>query len=192
MSTSPWSIYRPSARAPWTLARAWTLRRRAGFGATWRELERDLADGPGPAVDRVLSAECRLDGVPPDYEATAALLGDSASASSDPHRLEAWWLYRAYFTPDPLGERLTLAWHDHFATSQLKVDDLSAMRAQNDAFKALGRGPFGDLLRAVLHDPALLVWLDAPSNRKAKPNENLARELMELFTLGVGRFTERM
>ncbi len=190
MSTSPWSIYRPSAAAPWTLARAWTLRRRAGFGATWRELERDLAGGPGPAVDRVLSAHCRLDGVPQDFEATAALLGDSASASSDPRRLEAWWLYRAYFTPDPLGERLTLAWHDHFATSQLKVDDLSAMRVQNDTFKKLGRGPFGDLLRAMLRDPALLVWLDAPSNRKAKPNENLARELMELFTLGVGRFTE--
>ena len=190
MSTSSWSVYRPSAAAPWNLARAWTLRRRAGFGATWRELERDLADGPGPAVDRVLFAQCRLDGVPQDFEATAALLGDSATASSDPRRLEAWWLYRAYFTPDPLSERLTLAWHDHFATSQVKVDDLSAMRAQNDTFKKLGRGPFGDLLRAMLHDPALLVWLDAPSNRKAKPNENLARELMELFALGVGLFTE--
>ena len=72
----PWSL---SAFAPpWNLARAWTLRRRAGFAATWPELERDLAGGPGPAVDRVLAGECRLNGVPADFDATAALLGDAA------------------------------------------------------------------------------------------------------------------
>ena len=94
------------------------------------------------------------------------------------------------FTPDPLTERLTLVWHDHFATSQLKVEDVAAMRAQNETFRRHARGPFGDLLRAMLRDPALLAWLDAPSNRKGKPNENLARELMELFTLGVGQYSE--
>jgi uncharacterized protein (DUF1800 family) len=187
---SPWSPYVPSRSAPWNLARAWTLRRRAGFAATWPELERDLAGSPGAAVDRVLSGQCRTIGVPAEFNSTAALLGDAATGSSDPRRLEAWWLYRALFTPDPLGERLTLAWHDHFATSQVKVDDVAAMRAQNDTFRQLGRGPFGDLLRAMLHDPALLIWLDASTNRKGKPNENLARELIELFTLGVGRFTE--
>ena len=187
---SPWSPYTASPSAPWNLARAWTLRRRAGFAATWPELERDLSGSPAAAVDRVLSGQCRSSGVPADFNTTAALLGDAASGSSDPRRLEAWWLYRALFTPDPLGERLALAWHDHFATSQVKVDDVAAMRAQNDTFKQLGRGPFGDLLRAMLHDPALLIWLDAPTNRKGKPNENFARELMELFTLGVGCFTE--
>ena len=65
------------------------------------------------------------------------------------------------------------------------------MKRQNETFRRHARGPFGDLLRAMLRDPALLVWLDAPSNRKGKPNENLARELMELFTLGVGHFSER-
>jgi uncharacterized protein (DUF1800 family) len=95
------------------------------------------------------------------------------------------------FSPDPLLERLTLMWHDHFATSQLKVEDTAAMRAQNETFRHLARGPFGELLRAMLRDPALLVWLDAPSNRKGKPNENLARELLELFTLGVGRYDEK-
>jgi uncharacterized protein (DUF1800 family) len=94
------------------------------------------------------------------------------------------------FTPDPLLERLTLLWHDHFATSQLKVEDVAAMRAQNETFRSHARGPFGELVRAMLHDPALLAWLDAPSNRKGKPNENLARELMELFTLGVGHYVE--
>ena len=85
-------------------------------------------------------------------------------------------------TPDPLTERATLMWHDHFATSQLKVDDVALMHRQNETFRRLGMGPFGALLRELLRDPALLAWLDAPSNRKGKTNENLARELMELFT----------
>src|SRR5262249_41247487 len=66
-----------------------------------------------------------------------------------------------------------------------KVRDLAAMRRQNEIFRAHARAPFGRLLRAVLRDPAVLVWLDAPANRKEHPNENLARELMELFTLGI-------
>jgi len=191
MNPSPWSPYRPRPSAPWDLARVWTLRRRAGFAATWNELQRDLNDGPEAAVNRVLAGTCRTEGVPADFATTADLLGDAAAGSSDPHRLQAWWLYRMLFTPDPLTERLTLLWHNHFATSQLKVDDVLAMKRQNDTFRRHARGPFGDLLRAMLCDPALLVWLDAPSNRKGKPNENLARELMELFTLGVGRFSER-
>ncbi len=68
---------------------------------------------------------------------------------------------------------------------------LAAMKRQNDTFRRHARGPFRDLLKAMLCDPALLAWLDAPSNRKGKPNENLARELMELFTLGVGHYSER-
>src|SRR5262245_11446209 len=94
-------------------------------------------------------------------------------------------------TPDPLGERLALCWHNHFATSNLKVMDLAAMRRQNELFRAHGRAKFSVLLRELTHDPALLVWLDAQANRAEHPNENLARELMELFTLGVGNYTER-
>src|SRR3954449_3736156 len=88
------------------------------------------------------------------------------------------------------GEGPPRACHAPFPTSQLKVNDVAAMRGQNETLRRHARGPFGDLLRAMLRDPALLVWLDAPSNRKGKPNENLARELMELFTLGAGWFTE--
>jgi uncharacterized protein (DUF1800 family) len=190
MNTWPWDRYRPSESVPWNPERAWTLRRRAGFAATQSELERDLAGSPAAAVDRVLAGECRSQGVPADFGETATLLGDAAAGASDARRLQAWWLYRALFTPDPMTERLTLAWHDHFATSQLKVDDVVAMRRQNETFRRLGRGPFGELLHEMLRDPALLAWLDAPTNRKGKPNENLARELMELFTLGVNRFTE--
>jgi uncharacterized protein (DUF1800 family) len=190
MKASPWSTYRPTSTAPWNLSRAWTLRRRAGFAATWGELERDMADGPARAVDRIIVGDCRLIGVPADFARTADLLGDAACSASDARRLQAWWIYRMLFTPDPLLERLTLMWHDHFATSQLKVEDVAAMHAQNETLRSHARGPFGDLVRAMLRDPALLAWLDAPSNRKGKPNENLARELMELFTLGVGHYSE--
>ena len=94
------------------------------------------------------------------------------------------------FGPDPLTERLTLMWHGHFATSNLKVNDLALMRRQNETLRSLCRAPFGQLLRAMLRDPALLIWLDAPDNTKGHPNENLARELMELFTLGIGPYSE--
>jgi uncharacterized protein (DUF1800 family) len=81
-------------------------------------------------------------------------------------------------------------WHNHFATSNLKVNDLAAMRRQNEIFRQYARAPFGELLRHAIKDPALLDWLDAPANRKEHPNENLGRESMELFTIGVGNFTE--
>src|SRR5262249_42601927 len=122
MSLSRWSAYRPSASAPWDLARAWTLRRRSGFAATWDELRRDLESGPNAAVDRVLDGTGRIQGMLAEFAPTADLLGDAAGGG-DIRRLQAWWLYRMLFTPDPLTERLTLVWHNHFATSQLKVDD---------------------------------------------------------------------
>ena len=133
MSASPSSANRPTRECPWNLHRAWTLRRRAGFAATWAELQRDLADGPEHAVERVLAGACRIEGVPDDFAATSLLLGDAAGASSDSRRLQAWWLYRMLFTPDPLLERLTLMWHDHFATSQLKVEDTAAMGGRTAA-----------------------------------------------------------
>src|SRR5688500_12591182 len=188
--TSPWSPYRPSEIAPWNLARCWTLHRRAGFGATWGELARDLDDGHEAAIERVLNGASRLAGVPGDFPQIADILGDAAAGSGNPERLKAGWLYRIVFSPDPLTERLALVWHNHFATSQLKVADLAAMRRQNETFRKHARGRFGELLRAMLSDPALLVFLDAPANRKDRPNENLARELMELFTLGVGHYSE--
>src|SRR5262249_58972658 len=104
---------------------------------------------------------------------------ESAAASHDPARLKAWWVYRMLFGPDPLGEKLALMWHNHFATSNQKVDDLEAMRSQNDVFRRHARAPFAELLKASVREPALLVWLDASVNRKGKPNENLGRELME-------------
>ena len=185
-----WAPYASGPGDPWDLRRVVHLHRRAGFGATWAEIERDLAAGAEAAVTRLLEGK-RTEGVPEDFEHRARLLADAATATGDIVRLKSWWLWRMLFTPDPLGERLTLAWHNHFATSQLKVMDVAAMRAQNELFRRLARAPFGKLLGAVTHDPALLRWLDAQSNRAEHPNENLARELMELFTLGVGNYGER-
>ncbi|AGA31248.1 DUF1800 domain-containing protein [Singulisphaera acidiphila] len=186
----PWTPYVPNAEAPWNLARVAHLHRRTGFGASWDELQRDLKDSPEASIDRVLSCKACSGEIPEDFEATSTLLAEAAVTSNDPARLKAWWVYRMLFGPDPLGERLTLLWHDHFATSNLKVDNLEAMRQQNATFRRLARAPFGELLSAAVQAPALLTWLDAPANRKGHPNENLARELMELFTLGIGHFGE--
>jgi hypothetical protein len=182
-----WAPYTPGDKAPWDLRRVVHLHRRAGFAATWKELQRDLADGAGPSVTRLLAGRARAEGVCEEFESIAdARLHDVRDMAG----LKAWWLFRAYRGPDSLGERLTLLWHNHFATSNLKVQNLGAMLRQHMAFRKHGRGPFGELLRAVVHDPAVLIWLDAPANRKGNPNENLARELMELFTLGIGNYAE--
>jgi uncharacterized protein (DUF1800 family) len=187
-----WAPYVPGPGAPWDLRRVVHLHRRAGFSASWGELKRDLAEGPEASVKRLLEGKARgkAEGVPEGFEATAGLLADAAVASNDPTRLKAWWVYRILFTPDPLGERLALMWHDHFATSNLKVNDLAAMRRQNELFRRHARAPFPALLNDAARDPALLSWLDAPANRKGHTNENFARELMELFTVGVGHFGE--
>jgi uncharacterized protein (DUF1800 family) len=184
-----WVPYAPDDKMPWNLQRVVHLHRRAGFAATWSEIHRDLKDGPQASIDRLLNGKSR-ESVPADFERVAGLLADAAVSAGDPARLKAWWVYRMLFGPDPLGERLTLMWHNHFATSNAKVDDLAAMRRQNEWFRTLGRRPFGELLTAVVRDPAILLWLDAPANRKEHPNENLGRELMELFTLGVGNYSE--
>jgi uncharacterized protein (DUF1800 family) len=180
-----WEPYAADEKAPWDMRRVVHLHRRGGFAATWNELQRDLKDGPAKGIDRLLKGQCREE-VPDNFRVVA----DQLAGVGDSSRLKAWWIYRMYWGPDPLGERLTLMWHNHFATSNEKVRDTRAMQRQNELVRKLGRGPFAVLLKAVVHDPALLVWLDAPANRKGKPNENLGRELMELFTLGVGHYTE--
>jgi uncharacterized protein (DUF1800 family) len=183
-----WAPYVASDKAPWDLRRVVHLHRRAGFAATWKELHRDLNDGPNTSVTRLLRGQARREGLTEDFDLVADAL---ATQVRDAAHLKAWWVYRMYWGPDPLGERLTLLWHNHFATSNEKVRDLAVMRRQNEIFRRHARAPFGELLAGVVHDPALLIWLDAPANRKGKPNENLARELMELFTLGIGHFSEQ-
>jgi len=188
---SVWSPYQPTNDARWNLQRVVHLHRRTAFAATWPEIQRDLAGKPEEAVSRLLDGKSRLDGVPQDFDSLSTVIGQAAADSGSPERLKAWWLYRCLFTPHPLQERLMLMWHNHFATSNLKVDDLKLMKRQNESLRKLALAPFGELLATLAHDPALLNWLDAPQNRQGHPNENLARELMELFTLGIGHYTEQ-
>ena len=105
-SADTWAAYVPSAEAPWNLRRVVHLHRRAGFAATWGEIQRDLKDGPQASLDRVLAGKAAIDGVPAEFDRTAQLLGESAATSGDPARLKAWWVYRMLFGPDPLAERL--------------------------------------------------------------------------------------
>jgi uncharacterized protein (DUF1800 family) len=104
--------------------------------------------------------------------------------------LQGWWLREMTVTESPLTERMTLFWHNHFTSALSKVRTPVLMYRQNAIFRRLGTANFADLLRAVLRDPAMLVYLDNHRNNKRKPNENLARELLELFTLGEGHYTE--
>lgn len=184
-----WACYEPAPQTPWEIRRVVHLHRRAGFAATWTEIQRDLKDGPAASVDRLLQGTASAH-APAGFSATADLLADAAVSSGEIGRLKAWWVYRMLFGPDPLGERLTLLWHNHFATSNAKVHDPAAMRRQNVTLRKFARASFGELLNAAIRDPALLIYLDAPANRKGHANENLAREMMELFTLGIGPFTE--
>ncbi|TMV45427.1 DUF1800 domain-containing protein [Paenibacillus mesophilus] len=103
---------------------------------------------------------------------------------------QTYWLYRMAASDEPLREKMTLFWHDHFATSHRKVNDAALMRQQNEMFRSLALGSFHELVLEVGRDPAMLIWLDSNSNRKGQPNENYAREVMELFTLGLGNYTE--
>ena len=106
-------------------------------------------------------------------------------------RLGLWWANRMFSTRRPLEEKLTLFWHGHFATGENKVRDYRMMIRQNEMLRARASGAFRDLLVGILKDPAMLVYLDNGENVKKHPNENFGRELLELFTMGVGNYTER-
>ena len=104
--------------------------------------------------------------------------------------LKLWWLTQMRNTKTPLVERMTLFWHNHFTSSLRKVRAPQLMLLQNQTFRKHALGHFDDLLRAMLNDPALLLYLDNQKNRKKAPNENLARELLELFTIGISHYSE--
>jgi uncharacterized protein (DUF1800 family) len=105
--------------------------------------------------------------------------------------LRAWWVREMLTTPSPLTERMTLFWHNHFTSAQDKVQYPQQMAQQNMLLRRDALGNFGELLHDVAKDPAMLQYLDGASNRKGRPNENFAREVMELFTLGEGHYSQR-
>lgn len=188
-----WAIYEPSPKAPWDLPRVAHLHRRAGFAAPWATLERDREEGPSAAIARLLDGEATsLDGLTSaEHDALMATMAATVAPSGNLVRLQGAWLYRMIFSPYPLRERMTLFWHNHFATSNAKINNTALMQRQCDLLRAHSLGSFGTLLRDMARDAAMLQWLDCTANRKAHPNENYAREVMELFTLGRGRYSEK-
>src|SRR5579883_2040783 len=186
-TASPWARYGPTPDDPWDLRKVAHLHRRAGFGATRAELLRDLAAGPEASVERLFHPP------PLPTEEAEAIDGlrQTARSSSNLDLLKVCWLNRILHGPDPLREKMTLFWHGHFATSNKKVESVTLMDRQNETLRAHALGPFAAMLEAIIPDPAMLVWLDGGTSKKDKPNENFAREFLELFTLGVGPYTER-
>lgn len=146
------------------------LYRRAGFGAAPAQIQPLVGLDAGAAADQFLS-------VPPSK-------AKPPSGGSDPTAMQSWWLKRMLTKP-PLQEKMTLFWHGHFVSSFEKVDDLRLLAVQNRLFRSMATGDFKALVRAVTKDPAMLWYLDGQDNQNTNPNENYARELMELFTLGI-------
>ncbi|MCA9221811.1 MAG: DUF1800 domain-containing protein [Planctomycetales bacterium] len=184
-----WSPYQPSAEQPWDRRRAAHLFRRAGFGATAAELVEAVSIEPAVVVEQLVGSAS--DSGTERSDPASDALARAVLATGDPHQLGAWWAYAMLGTPTPLVEKMTLFWHGHFATSAEKVTDAELMFRQNRLLRQHALGDFAALTHAVARDPAMLIYLDSATNRKAHPNENFARELMELFCLGEGNYTER-
>jgi uncharacterized protein (DUF1800 family) len=179
------------AWAPWqpplgTWNRKWAahLFRRAAFGARPADLDGALADGREKTIDRLLAGE-------PDAAERLELLAETGKYYTDPVSLRTWWLYAMLEGGHPLREKLTLFWHNHFATSYAKVRSTKLMFDQNVTLRKNALGSFRPFLLDMSKDTAMLVWLDSNRNVRGAPNENYAREVMELFSLGVGNYTEK-
>jgi len=147
---------------------------------------------PPTGDERRMLAAARQRG---DEDAVARFRFNRQQAQREDRRqmaeIQRWWLRRMIETPRPLEEKLTLFWHGHFATSYRTIEDSYHMFRQNQLFRNHASGNFGELLHQIIRDPAMLAYLDNNNSRRGNPNENLARELMELFALGEGKYTEQ-
>ncbi len=164
------------------------LLRRAGFGASPAEWTFYSRLGLAGTTDYLLHPEKVEDSMGKMQREIGGDFIDFEEFWS----IRNWWLYRMAHTPRPLEEKMTLFWHNHFATSAYKVDSARRMWNQNETLRRYGLGSFRTMLQQIARDPAMLVWLDGEHNRAGAPNENFAREVMELFTLGRGGgYTEK-
>ncbi len=190
--------------APLGTERARSFLTRVGFAPSTVEVERMAPLTQPQAVEQVLrEAVTRAATSPPGWIDQKLLtarelraLGEAERMAEQRERvrqgfeLRGWWLREMVATPSPLTERMTLFWHNHFVSAQPKVRYAQPMFRQNVLLREYALGSFGDLLHAVARDPAMLLYLDGVQNRRGQPNENFAREVMELFTVGPGRYTE--
>jgi hypothetical protein len=183
-----WQPWRPSAADPWSRKWAAHLYRRAGFGPSRADLQEAEHLGLEGTLDLLLRGRPQAE----ELRSTLTDVGRIAAGHDDSgEQLRGWWVYGMLHSGHPLREKVTLFWHNHFATSIDKVRNATLMFRQNCLLRAHALGKFGPFLQAMSKDGAMLVWLDSNSNVKGKPNENYARELMELFSLGVGSYTEK-
>lgn len=180
-----WERYRPTDASPWDLKKVGHLYRRAAFGATMAELEEGLRDGPDRTIDRLLQGKPDRDNL---LGMTAEMVPSIPPGPGGGQQATAWWLYRMMYTPHPLREKITLFWHNHFATSNRKVANAGYMIGQYELMRRHAQGSFRTLLREMSTDPAMMVWLDTNQSQRNQPNENYARELMELFSLGINNY----
>jgi uncharacterized protein (DUF1800 family) len=176
---------------PWNPRLAAHLLRRAGFGGSPADIASAASAGMDATVSRLLApAPDRLPAMPS---------GDlSFGPMVDPKQKQAavlstisWWLDRMLQTPNPLVERMTYFWHNHFTSAIDGAVTPTLMVQQNNLYRQNALGNFAKLTHMVSQDPAMLYYLNGNQNRKQHPNENYARELMELFTLGIGNYTEQ-
>ena len=158
---------------------------RAGFGASPGELARFREMGLQATIDHLVDFEAVDDSVLEERLAAQEL-----DLEQSLNQLQRWWLQRMAYTARPLQEKMTLFWHGILTGSFKIVGRGPYMIDQNNLFREKGMGRYDELLKAVSRDPAMMIYLDSRSNKKAAPNENYSRELMELFSLGIGHYTE--
>ncbi|GAA2376380.1 DUF1800 domain-containing protein [Dactylosporangium salmoneum] len=168
------------------------LLRRATFGPTAEEVDAAESKGPAATLDALFN--------PPATDAGAdrtplpklgMVVNEKTDRAEQIRQVGAWWLDRMVQAEHQVHEKLTFFWHGHWATSADKVKSGPLMLNQQQTLFRTALGPFATQAHTMLRDPALIVWLDGQKNTDKAPNENLARELMELFTLGVGHYTEQ-
>jgi len=197
----------PASNLSWNPAAAAHLLGRAGFGATPSEIEAahrrgreqtiaDFLAPPPPAPNPELTAgpklaKERLRLRTMDNEERQKMVRDLLRQNAEElSEVRSWWMGQMIRPASATQEKAVLFWHGHFATSWKKVKSTDMMWQQNQLFRQFAFGNFRDLVKAISCDPAMVIWLDLQQSRNGAPNENFARELMELFTLGIGHYTE--
>jgi len=200
----------PLPESQWDRSKAAQLLRRAGFGGTPGEVDRLFALGVNGAVDWLVEYRAiPYEPAPPPVdplllepldrfelramtpEQREQYLGQRRRAERRTfEEVRLWWIERMVESPRPLEEKMTLFWHGHFTSGMREVLNALFMKEQNEFLRRRALDNFRELLRGISRDRAMLVYLDGRNNVKAQPNENYARELLELFTLGVGNYTE--
>ena len=207
----------PITKQDWNIFTAAHLLNRAGFGGTPETIADAFKLGPNEAVNRLLQAGTapqvpedtsfdeptnllakrqevqdmmKSEGIDQDEARKRVQKTDRKGEREEVQDLVEWWLGLMVSNQAPLREKMTLFWHGHFATSMQKVKDANLMYRQNVLFRQYATGNFGTLAKEVTRDPAMMVYLDLQTSKDGMPNENFAREVMELFTLGEGHYTE--